>query len=73
MNIERGLGVPPIGVDSLKYPFSSLQVGDALFFETENEARNAARAARYYAGKFHEGFTVALRRVANGYRVFRVE
>lgn len=55
-----------------KYPFADMQVGDSILFKDERQATSARVAAVRYAQRHEPDCTYTLRKVEDGWRLWRV-
>ena len=65
--IEKGVPLPPRRGPVSKYPFAEMEVGDSFVTDIMSIRGTAKQAAARYGKKF------TVRRVAEGFRVWRIE
>lgn len=71
-DIDKGVPIPAAG-NRRVYRFSSMAVGDSLFFDTLEKMESAASSARGYAKRNNPDFKVTSRKVEGGYRLWRIK
>jgi len=67
--IEQNVEIP---ASRTRYPFSDMDPGDSIFFPTEKQAVSARVAAVRFAAKYKEEWKFTLRRVDDGWRLWRL-
>jgi len=69
LQIETGF-LPP--TDRTRYPFRDMEPGDSILFSEKGKALSA-RVSAIRFGRLHtKGWTFSLRRVDNGWRLWRI-
>lgn len=68
IQIESGIAIPE---DRTTYPFRDMGVGDSILFKNEKKAASARVAALRFARVHKHGWTFSLRKVDNGWRLWR--
>lgn len=71
-DIDKGVPIPAAG-NRRRHNFSSMAIGDSLFFDTREKMESAASSARGYAKRNNPGFKVTSRKVEGGYRLWRIK
>lgn len=61
----------PIPEDRTTYPFRDMEMGDSILFKDEKQAASARVAAIRFAKVHRPGWTFSMRRVEDGWRLWR--
>ena len=69
VQIDRGVELPQ---GRSRYPFSDMEKGDSILFKDERQASSARVAAVRFAQRYYPDWTFTLRKVENGWRLWRV-
>lgn len=67
--IDTGIAMP---TGRTKYPFEDMQVGDSILFGKENQANSARVSALRFVRTHAPKWQFQLRKVDNGWRLWRV-
>ncbi len=67
--IDQNVEIP---ASRTRYPFPDMEPGDSIFFPTERQAISARVAAVRYAAKYKSDWKFTLRRVDDGWRLWRL-
>lgn len=70
LQIDSGVAMP---TDRVRYPFRDMEPGDSILFVDQRRANSARVAALRYVRVHKPDWQFQLRRVANGWRLWRVE
>ena len=68
--VDTGIDVPD---SRTKYPFSDMEVGDSILFEDKKTAESARVASLRFARTHREEWAFSLRKVDNGWRLWRIK
>lgn len=68
LQIEHGLDMPETRT---KYPFMEMGPGDSILFKTKKQAESARVASIRFVKLHKPDWTFSLRRVDNGWRLWR--
>ena len=74
--IEAGVPIPAQRAGSFRYPFPAMAIGDSFLSphdDGEDRARNAYRAARLWGARQQPPRSFSIRRVTDGWRLWRTE
>ena len=63
----------PITEDRTTYPFRDMEAGDSILFKGEKQAASARVAAIRFAKVHRPGWVFSMRKVENGWRLWRTE
>ena len=69
LQIEAGI-LPP--TDRTRYPFRDMEAGDSILFEDRAKALSARVSAIRFAKLHTDGWVFSLRKVDNGWRLWRM-
>lgn len=67
--IEQNVEIP---ASRTRYPFAEMEPGDSILFRTEKQAISARVAAVRFAAKYNSEWKFTLRRVDEGWRLWRL-
>jgi hypothetical protein len=70
LHIDRDIELPQ---GRTRYPFSDMEQGDSILFTDERQAASARVAAVRFAKRYHSEWVFTLRKVENGWRLWRVQ
>lgn len=68
LQIEHGLEMPETRT---KYPFLDMEPGDSILFRSKNQAESARVASIRFAKVHKPDWVFSLRKVENGWRLWR--
>ena len=68
--IDSGIQFPDL---RSKYPFHDMEVGDSILFKDRPAADNARVSAMRYTKAHNPAWKFSLRKVENGFRLWRVK
>jgi hypothetical protein len=74
--VEPGVPIPTQRAGSFRYPFPAMAIGDSFLLpqtDGEDRARNAYRAARLWGARQEPSRRFSIRRVPDGWRLWRTE
>lgn len=70
MQIDRNIAVPE---NRARYPFADMEEGDSILFESQRRALSARVAAVRFCQRYHPQWTFSVRKVQNGWRLWRIK